>query len=80
MANVTTSTVNMTGFFTITRGSSFTNEFFKLSFTCSFGNKEAEFLSFITEFHFNELHKRIEHNRDQKSIVICIIFVQNIFI
>ena len=36
MTTVTTSTVNIIGFFIITRGFSFTNDCFKLSITCSF--------------------------------------------
>ncbi|MFR5958472.1 MAG: hypothetical protein ACLUHA_01465 [Bacteroides stercoris] len=36
ITNVTSSTVNMIGFFIITRGFNFTNDCFKLSITCSF--------------------------------------------
>ena len=48
MTTVATSTVNIIGFFIIIRGFSFTNDCFKLSITCSFGNKEADLLSFIS--------------------------------
>ena len=48
MTTVATSTVNIIGFFIINRGFSFTNDCFKLSITCSFGNKEADVLFFIS--------------------------------
>ena len=48
MTTVATSTVYMIGFFIISRGFSFTNDCFRLSITCSFGNKEADFIFFIS--------------------------------
>ena len=45
---VQTSTVNMMGFFTMIRGFNLTNDCFKLVKTCSFSNKEADLLFFIS--------------------------------
>ena len=52
MITVETSTVNMIGFLIITFGFSLTNDCFRLSITCSLGNKEADVFSFISFFYY----------------------------
>jgi hypothetical protein len=65
MTTVATSTVNIIGFFIIIRGFSFTNDCFKLSITCSFGNKEADLLSFISSLI--QYYKRMKQSYNRSD-------------